>query len=101
MVSILSSDKKTVYQVTETSCSCPDYVFRHAKNKTICKHIKKLFFTFEPSDEFEEYKQQFKDGLDFDDGYVLHGDNIDKWLKMSLICESKHTGKRMFYLLEW
>ena len=103
MVTILSSDKRTVYNVTETSCTCPDFMFRHAKAGSRCKHINKLFFTFEPADEFEfkeEFKLRFKDGLPFDDAYVLHGDNIDKWVKMSLICESKHTGKRIFYLLE-
>ena len=104
MVTVLSSDKKTVYNVTETSCTCPDFMFRHARAGSRCKHILKYFFTFEPADEFEfkeEIKQEFKDGMFDLAAYMKYGDNIDKWVKMNLICSSKHTGKRMFYLLEW
>ena len=103
MVTVLSSDKRTVYNVTETSCTCADYMFRQAKVQGRCKHMNKLFFTFEPSDEFEfkeEFKSFFKNGADFDASYNQFGDNIDKWIKMNLICVSKHTGRRMFYLLE-
>ena len=103
MVSVLSSDKKKVYQVTETSCTCADYLFRHAKAGSRCKHMLKYFYTFEAADEVEfreEIKSFFKNGVDFDVAYSQYGDNVDKWLKMNLICLSKHTGKRMFYLLE-
>lgn len=100
---VLSSDKKRIYNVTESSCDCPDYTFRHAKSGSHCKHITKLFYTFEPDNEVEfkeEFRQSFKDGISFNEAYTSYGDKIDKWLKMSLICESRHSGKRMFYLLE-
>jgi len=103
MVSVLSSDKKTVYQVTETSCTCADYMFRHAKVGSRCKHIIKHFFTFEDTNKVEfteEIKTFFKNGADFDATYNQYGDKVDEWIKQSLICKSKHTGKSMFYLLE-
>ena len=37
-----ASNKKDVYQISLTSCTCPDYVFRQLAKNGKCKHIKAL-----------------------------------------------------------
>ena len=103
MVTIISSDKKTVYNVTDTSCTCPDYMFRQSKSGGKCKHMIKYFYTFEQANEVEikeEIKQFFKGGVQFDVAYNQYGEEVDEWLKKNILCISKHTGRSMFYLLE-
>lgn len=100
---VMSSDRKRIYDVTSSSCTCPDYLYRQAKTGSKCKHMLKHFGMTEPVEEAElkkEIKQLFRNGYDFDIAYQEFGDKIDDWIKQALICESNHKGKRMFFLLE-
>lgn len=104
MVEIISSDKKTIYQVSENSCTCPNFIYRQAKMGGQCKHIINCFGgkINKNLNEFGELSKLFKpNGLDFDSAYNKIGeDKLKRLIKFGIICKSPIKGDYRFILLE-
>jgi hypothetical protein len=106
---VMSSSKQKFYEVTHSSCTCPDYIYRQAKSGGKCKHMIKIFYpailgngmTTSDMQLKDEMKQFFRNGVSLEDGYEKFGEEqINKWINVGEICKSKHEGKTRFYLLE-
>jgi len=95
---ILNSDGSKFYDVTPTSCNCPDYTFRQVKVGGQCKHMIRLFDpTKEIKEDIKDMRTFFKDGVDIDESYDKFGDTkIKMFLQTGEI--TKFRGK--FVLLE-
>lgn len=63
---VANSSGTGFYETTKYSCTCPDYVYRKAKEGGICKHIAFNFYhvtvTQEPSEKRDVY-EYFKEAV--------------------------------------
>ena len=73
---VLSSDKKKIYNVTESSCDCLDFMYRRSKVGGKCKHILKYFIEIidTTTNDIEELRKFFKNGVNIFDAYEKLGD---------------------------
>ncbi len=106
---IMSTDRKKFYEVTSSSCTCPDYVYRQAKQGGKCKHMIKVYYpaiegrinTAQELKEETDMQQWFRDGADMSESYGKFGeDRINVLINTGMICKYIVKGKTMFYLLE-
>ena len=99
---VMSSDKKKVYEVTQTSCTCSDFTYRQARVGGKCKHILKCFGEINvSSNDIEELGKPFKNGLDINEAYKQIGDDkIKQMIEARVIIKSPKIGDNKFYLLE-
>lgn len=104
MVAIISSDRKTIYQVTQSSCTCADFMYRQARINGRCKHMIKCFGEIidTTTNDIDKLSKLFKpNGLDFDKAYDLIGDEkVKQMIDAHIICKSPIKGDFRFILLE-
>ncbi len=101
---VISKDKRHIYDVTSSSCNCPDFVFRRAARGEQCKHMEKYFDKKDidiESNDIDELSKIFKDGLNFDIAYKKLGEEkIKQLIEVGVICKSPKKGDYRFILLE-
>ena len=100
---VMSTDRRKFYEVTSSSCTCPDYVYRQAKQGGACKHMVKLF---RPSSNIQidniqlsDTKEWFRDGANIEESCEKFGDKkIKEWIDTGEICEHILNGKKVYRL---
>lgn len=99
---IMSKDRKHFYEVTHSSCTCPDFVYRQAQKGDKCKHMIQCFYQV-GSVRYTQFNEHhwFKGGADINESHSKFGDDkIKHWLDIHEICEHIVNGKKMYWLLE-
>ena len=102
---VMSSSKRKFYEVTHSSCTCPDFTYRQAKVGGKCKHMIKLFYPKVLNDiesiKLVAIRNYFRGGVSIDESYEKYGDvKINSLIALGEICRHKVKGTSMFWLLE-
>lgn|SRR3990167_7897271 len=104
---IVSSDGNKFYDVTSSSCTCPDYVYRQAKSGGKCKHMIKHFFPWIKSQELTtegilttQDREYFKNGISDAEAYLKYGDRLDELISKGELCKVYKGHKTVIYILE-
>jgi len=93
----MSSDKKQIYDVTSTSCTCADFMYRQSRVGGKCKHMIKYFpeEVDTTTNNIDELRKMFP--MDIDIAYNKLGEEkLNQLIEIGEIIKQKNK----FVLLE-